>query len=124
MMQNRVIEFKEHARTPEENAFLKLQARKEILEDQLRSLTNRRDELAGNLEGRSGADKEGIEARVRSLDAQIQATEAELNTATKEAATAAVPSYAESVQRIYEGFDEGDMFGAGFGGAAIMFALF
>jgi hypothetical protein len=124
MLQRRLIDFKEHPRTAAENAFLSLQARKEILEDQLRSLSNRRDELANNLDGRTGADKEGVEARLRSLDAQIQATDTELGSVTKDLAQAAVPSYAESVQRIYEGFNRGDVVGAGFAGAGIMFALF
>ena len=78
LLQNRLIDFKEHPRTAEENAFLKLQARQDILERQLRDLTSRRDDLANNLEGRSGADKEGVETRLRSLDAQINATEIEL----------------------------------------------
>ena len=124
MLQRRLLDFKEHPRTAAENAFLTLQARKEILEDQLRSLNNRRDELAGNLDGRTGADKEGIESRLRSLDAQIQATDTELNSVTKDLAQAAVPSYAESVQTIYRGYDDGEMVAAGFAGAGIMLALF
>ena len=123
-LQQRLIEFKEHLRTPEENAFLKLQARQEILERQLRELTSRRDDLANNLDNRSGADKEGVEARLRALDAQINVTETELSTATKEAAAAATPSYAEQVQTIWRGYGEEDLVGAGFAGAGIMFALF
>lgn len=124
LLQRRLIDLPEHARTPEENAFLKLQGRKEIIEEQLRSLVNRRDELAGNLDGRTGADREGIEARLRSLDAQIQATETELNSVTKDVAQAATPSFAETVRTVYQGYNSSDLVGAGFSGAGIMFALF
>lgn len=123
-LQRRVIDIENRPRTTEENNFLKLKGQQEILEEQLRSLTNRRDELAGNLDGRTGADKEGIEARLRSLDAQIQTTETELTAATKAMAAASPPAFADVVQTVYRGFDDGDMIGAGFGGAAIMFALF
>lgn len=123
-MLQRLIEFKEHSRTAAENAFLTLKARQDIIEEQLRNLNRRRDELANNLDGRTGADLQGMESRLKSVDAQIQAAETELASVTKDVAQAAVPSYAEQVQTVYRGYGDEDMVGAGFIGAGIMLALF
>ena len=124
LLQQRLIEFKEHPRTPAEEAYLKLQARREVLSNQLERLTERRDDLANDLVRRNGADREGVEARVRALDAQILAAEADLNAVTKEVANAATPSVADHVYTVHRGFGDEDMVGAGFMGAGIMFALF
>lgn len=48
------------------------------LSDQLISATNRRDELAKELANASGANREGIEARIRLLDARILRIEADI----------------------------------------------
>jgi hypothetical protein len=124
LLQQRLIEFKEHQRTPAEEAYLKLQARREVMSDQLEELVERRDDLANDIARRSGADREGIEARMRALDTQIQAAEADLAAVTKEVANAATPSVADHVHTVYRGFSDDDMVGAGFAGAGIMFALF
>jgi hypothetical protein len=111
-------------RSPEELAFDKLKARQEVLNDQVRELTGKRDELAGNMDERSGADLEGAQSRLKALDAQLQQAEADLNAVTKEMAAAAPASMGVDVRTVYRGFGEEDMFGAGFAGAGIMFALF
>lgn len=125
LLQQRLIDLKSlKERTPAEEAFLKLQARREVLSNQLEQLSERRDDLADDLSQRSGADREGIEARMKSLDAQIQQAEADLNAVTKEVANAAPASVADHVVTHYRGYNDGDMVGAGVSGAAIMFALF
>ena len=124
LLQQRLIEFREHQRTPAEEAYLKLQARREVMSNQLEELVERRDDLANDIARRSGADREGIEARLRSLDIQIQAAETDLNAVTKDVANAATASVADNVATYHRGFGDEDMVGAGFAGAGIMFALF
>lgn len=125
MLQQRLIDFKEHARTPAEEAFLKLQAQQEVLSNQLERLSDRRDNLAENLSERStGADREGVEARIKLIDSQIQATEIELQSVTKDLASAATSSVADHVATRWMGYDEGQLVASGFAGAAIMFVLF
>jgi hypothetical protein len=124
LLQRQLIEFHEQARTPEENAYLKLQARQEVLSNQLERLTNRRDNLADDIGQRTGADREGVEARLRQIDGQIQQAETDLNNVTKELAAAAPASVADHVRTIYRGYGDEDLVGAGFSGAGIMLALF
>jgi hypothetical protein len=124
MLQQRVINIETRPHTPEENAYLKLKARQDVLNDQVEKLTEYRDNLARDLSDRSGADREGIEARLRQVDGQIQQVQTDLLSTSKDVAEAAPPQLAETVQTIWKGYDEGDMIGAGFGGAAIMFAFF
>jgi hypothetical protein len=123
MLQRRVIDLQGRAHTPEENAYLKLKAREEVLTDRVRTLSETREELARDLNERTGADREGIDARLRQLDGQIQQTQTELLDASKAVAAAAPAQLAETVQTIYKGFSEDDMIGAGFSGAGIMLAL-
>jgi hypothetical protein len=111
-------------RSPDELAYLKLKSRQDVLNNQVRELTEKRDELAGNMSDRSGVDLEGAQNRLKALDAQLQQAEADLNAVTKEMAAAAPAELSYETRTIYRGFDDGDMVGAGFGGAAIMFALF
>jgi len=124
LLQQRLFDFHENARTPDELAYLKLQARQEVLSNQLEQLTNRRDNLVEDIGQRTGADREGVEARVRALDGQIQQAEADLNAVTKEVASAAPASLADHVVEHYRGYGDEDLVGAGFAGAGIMFALF
>jgi hypothetical protein len=124
MLQQRLINFEQHTRTPDELAYLKLQARQEVLSNQLETLTRRRDNLADDISQRTGADREGDEARLRQLDTQIQQSETDLASVTKDLAAAAPASLADNVVTRWRGYDEGDMVGAGFAGASIMFALF
>ena len=124
LLQQRLIDFTERQRSPDEAAFLKLQARQEILNDHVEKLSEFREELARDLNERTGADKEGIEARLKQLDGQIQQAQSDLMVVAKQVAEAAPAAYAEQVRTVYRGFDDGDMFGAGFIGASIMFALF
>ena len=111
-------------RSPDELAYLKLKSRQDVLNNQVRELTEKRDELAGNMSDRSGVDLEGAQNRLKALDAQLQQAEADLNAVTKEMAAAAPAELSYETRTVYRGFDDGDMVGAGFGGAAIMFALF
>jgi hypothetical protein len=124
LLQQRVIEFTERARTPEETAFLRLQARQEVLTTQVEKLNDAREELADDLNQRTGTDREGIESRIKQLDGQIQQAQTDLMEVTKQLANAAPASVADQVQTVYRGFNDEDMVAAGFAGAAIMFALF
>lgn len=124
LLQQTLIQTDIKPRTAEENAYLKLQARREILSDQLDRLSERRDDLARNVTDRQGADREGVEARIKLLDTQIQQTETEIASVTKEVATAATPSVADHVITRWRGYGDEDLVGAGFVGAGIMFALF
>ena len=124
LLQQRLIETDIRPRTAEENAYLKLQARRDLLSEQLERLTDRRDNLAENLNERQGADREGVEARIKLLDGQIQQTEVELNSVSKEVASAATPSVADHVITRWRGYSDDDLIGAGFAGAGMMFALF
>lgn len=108
----------------EELAFLRLKSKQEVLSNQVRELTEKRDELAGDMRERNGVDLEGAQSRLKSLDAQLQQAEADLNAVTREMASAAPASMSESVRTIYRGYGDEDLVGAGFGGAGIMFALF
>jgi hypothetical protein len=110
--------------SPEELAFLRLKSRQEVLSNQVRELTEKRDELAGDLRDKTGVDLEGAQSRLKALDGQLQQAEADLDAVTKEMAAAAPASMSETVREIWRGYDEGDMWGAGFMGASVMFALF
>jgi hypothetical protein len=124
MLQQRLIDFHENARTPAEQAYLKLQAQQEVLSNQLERLTDRRDNLAEDIGQRTGADREGVEARLRQIDNQIQQTDADLANITKQLAQAAPASLADHVAVRWRGYSDDDLIGAGFAGAGIMFALF
>jgi hypothetical protein len=124
LLQQRLIDFHENARTPDELAYLKLQARQEVQSNQLDQLTRRRERLVDDLTQRTGTDREGVESRLKALDGQIQQAEADLNATTKELATAAPASLADHVATRYRGYGDDDLVGAGFAGAGIMFALF
>jgi hypothetical protein len=110
--------------SPDELAFLKLKSRQEVLSNQVRELTEKRDELAGDLRDRTGVDLEGAQTRLKALDGQLQQAEADLNAVTKEMAAAAPASMSETVRTVWRGYGEEDLVGAGFAGAGIMFALF
>jgi hypothetical protein len=117
--------FQEATRTPEEIAFFKLKSRQEIWSNQVEELSDKRNELASELRQKNGADLEGAQARLKALDAQLQQAEADLAAVTKEMAAAAPASISEpSTRTIWQGYSEDDLIGAGFGGAAIMFAIF
>jgi hypothetical protein len=108
----------------EELAFLKLKSKQEVLSNQVKELTEKRDELAGDMRQRDGVDREGAQSRLKALDAQLVQAESDLNAVTKEMASAAPASMSETIRTVYKGFNEGDMIGASFAGAGIMFALF
>src|SRR5215218_10511841 len=107
-------EFVAAQHSPDELAFLKLKSRQEVLSNKVRELTEKRDELAGNMSERSGVDLEGAQSRLKALDGQLQQAEADLNAVTKEMATAAPASMSETVHEVWRGYDDGDMVGAGF----------
>jgi hypothetical protein len=116
--------FSQANRSPDELAFLKLKSRQDVLREQVRQLTDKRDELAGNMNERQGIDLEGAQSRLKALDTQLQQAEADLNTVTKEMATAAPAELSYDTRTVYLGHDTGDVVGAGFAGASIVFALF
>src|SRR3954470_24090621 len=104
MLQQRLIDLDQRTRTPEENAFLKLKAKQQVLNEQVEKLTDYRDNLARDVSDRSGADREGIEARLRQTDGQIQQLQTDLMNTSKEVAAAAPPQMAETVQTIWKGY--------------------
>jgi hypothetical protein len=110
--------------SPEELAYLKLKSKQEVMSNQVRELTEKRDELAGDMRDRTGVDLEGAQARLKALDAQLQQAEVDLNAVTREMAAAAPASMSETVREVWRGYGEEDLVGAGFAGAGIMFALF
>jgi hypothetical protein len=110
--------------TADQLAFLQLKSKQEVLSNQVRDLTRKRDELAGDMQRRDGVDREGAQNRLKALDAQLVQAEADLNAVTKEMASAAPASMSETVRTIYRGYGDEDLVGAGFIGAGIMFALF
>jgi len=124
MQQERVISTDVRTRSPEELAYFRLKSHQEVLSNQLENLTERREDLARDLNSRSGADREGIEARLRSLDGQIQQVETDLASVSKDVAQAAPASISEpSIRTIYRGYGDDDMVGAGFAGAGITLVL-
>lgn len=116
----------EVTRTPEEIAYFKLKSKQEVLSNQVDQLAEKREDLARELQSRTDrVDREGLEARLKQLDTQLQQAEVDLAAVTKEMAAAAPASISEPPMRtIFQGYGEDDMFAAGFSGAAIMFALF
>ena len=124
LLQQRVIDLQDRPRTAAEEAYLKLKAREDILTERVRKLSDAREELTRNIEDRTGADREGIDAQLRQLDNQIQVTRTDLMDVSKQAAEAAPAQLAETVQTVWKGYGEDDMIGAGFTGAGIVFALF
>jgi hypothetical protein len=109
----------------DQRVFRQLQARQEQLRDQLEQVTDAREDLARDVQSRVGADREGIEARIKAFDGRIAQLDADLATVGRELATNAPASLAvpDPIVR-YRGFGGEDMVGAGFMGAGIMFAMF
>ena len=124
LQQQRVIDIQERPRTAAEEAYLKLKAREDVISERVRKLSDTREDLTRNIEDRTGADREGIDAQIRQLDIQIQQARTDLMDVSKQAADAAPAQLAETVQTVWKGYSEDDMIGAGFTGAGIMFALF
>jgi hypothetical protein len=108
-----------------EAAYYQLKSRQEELGNQLESVTDRRDELAQTLVSKPpGADRDGIEARIKTLDTRIQSLETDLATVGKDLAQAAPASLQQPPPRIIrQGYGEEDLWGAGFIGASIAVAL-
>ena len=107
-----------------EAAYYKLKTRHDQLREQLEELTERRDDLTEGIHGRSGADREGVESRIKSLDVQIQSLEKEVADVGREVAAAAPAQLSVPEPRtIYRGYGDEDMVGAGFIGGSIMLAL-
>lgn len=109
-----------------EQAYYQLKSKKEVLEDQLESVTERREDLVRELQGRiADVDRTGLETRVKSLDAQILQLETDLAAVGKQLVEQAPASLTVPPVRVHwRGYGDEDMVGAGFVGAGIMFALF
>lgn len=101
-----------------------LKARQKELNNQLSEAQDRREELARDAQQKTGADRAGLETRVGILDQRLSQIESDLTTVGRELAATAPASIAEPPIRIvHRGYDDGDMFGAGFAGAGLAFAL-
>lgn len=109
---------------PGAEQYYQLKSRHEELSNQLEDLTERRDELSERIHSRSGADREGVESRIKALDVQIQSLEKEVSDVGLQVAAAApaVISTPEPIIR-YRGNSDEDMVAAGFVGAFIAIAL-
>lgn len=87
-----------------------MQAQRRVVEDQLRSQENVRDEIAGELRAGNvtGADREGLEGRLKSTDARITELQGQLARAeAQEAAAAGLPgATSESPERAQKQFEE------------------
>ena len=102
-----------------------LKARQEELNSQLETTQERREDLAQQLNSKSGPDRAGIESRIGILDTRLAQLEGDLASVGREVAQSAPGSLAEPKPQIrYRGYNDGDMVGAGLSGAAILFALF
>ncbi len=102
-----------------------LKAREKELNDQRSNVEDRRNELSQQLDQKIGADRIGIQGRVSILDQRLAQIESDLAGVGRDLAATAPASIAEPPPRtVYLGYDDGAMWGAGFSGAAVMFALF
>src|ERR1043166_2627951 len=91
----------------------------------MEEVQDRRNELAQQLEQTTGPSRAGIEARISGLDQRLQLIDNDLTQVGKDLAASAPGSLVEPhFKYVYQGYGEDDMWGAGFGGAAIMFAIF
>jgi hypothetical protein len=100
-----------------------LKGQERELRSQLETLTDRRSEIAGELSGKEGIDKAGVEQRLAIVDNNIARVERDLSDVQAKLVTAA-PAYTEKPPPDirYVNNDE-DMVGAGFLGAFIMLVL-
>jgi hypothetical protein len=103
-----------------------LKAREKELNNQLNEVKDRRDELSQQLQQQgSGAERAAIDARIGILDQRMLQIESDLATVGRDLVATAPASIAEPPPRYYyRGYDEGAMWGAGFMGAGLTFALF
>lgn len=111
---------------PSMQQFRMLQARQQVLKDQMEEVQDRRNELSQSLDGKGvGADRTGIEARINGLDQRLVQIDNDLTQVGKELAASAPGSLVDpKPPPPFTGYNEDDLMGAGFGGAAIMFAIF
>jgi hypothetical protein len=101
------------------------QAQQKELQRQMEEVQDRRSELSGSLDGKSGADRTGIESRITGLDQRLVQIDADLTQVGKELAASAPGSLVDPAPPPpYGGYNGDDLWSAGFGGAAVMFAIF
>jgi archaellum component FlaC len=112
---------------PSTQNYYQLKSRQSELKEQLQAITERREELAGQLNQKVGIDRAGVEERIKGLDAQITTLEQDLASVGRDVAEAAPASLSQEQPRpryINTGYNDGDLMAAGFTGAALMLALF
>ncbi len=106
--------------------YYQLKSRQSELKDQLEQATERREELAQQLNQKVGIDRAGVEERIKGIDGQITVLETNLASVGRDVAEAAPASLSQERPRppyINTGFREDDMWAAGFTGAGVMLAL-
>jgi hypothetical protein len=101
-----------------------LKAREKELKNQLEDVQDRRSELSQKALEASGSDKAGIQSRIGVLDERLSNIENDLSLVGRQLAAAAPASMGVETRIIHDGYNEDDLIGAGFSGAAIMFAIF
>jgi hypothetical protein len=110
----------------QEQAYYQLKSKQEELGNQLEDVSDRREELVRELQGRiADVDRAGLETRIKGLDARIIQIETDLASVGKDLAEKAPASMTVPPVRVqWRGYGDEDMVGAGFMGAGIMLALF
>jgi hypothetical protein len=108
-----------------EQPYYRLKSKQEELGNQLENVQERREDLARELQSRPiAADREGIEARLRSLDTRILQLETDLASVGKDLAEQAPASLTvPPIRTQWRGNSDEDMIAAGFVGAFIALAL-
>src|SRR4051812_36301944 len=97
-----------------------LRGQEKELRNQLDNLTERRHDIANELEGKTGVDKTGVEQRLAIVDNNIARVERDLSDVQAKLVSAA-PFYTEEPPpRVIRVNNDDDMVGAGFLGAFIM----
>lgn len=122
---NRVVIRNGVAQSPSPT-YYQLKSRQEELGNQLEDVTERREELAQQLNQKVGTDRQGVEKRMEVLDARIATLEQDLASVGKDLAEAAPASLSMDPPRpqyINTGYGDEDLFAAGFMGAGITLAL-
>jgi hypothetical protein len=94
-----------------------LKARERELTDQRRDLEERREELAQQLNQRTGVDRAGVEQRISTMDQRLQQIETDLNDVGRQAVALAPASTEQPRPDIRYVNNDEDMVGAGFAGA-------
>lgn len=122
---NRVVIKNGVPQSPTQN-YYQLKSRQEEIGNQLENATERREELARQLNQKVGVDRLGVEERLKGLDSRIVTLEQDLASVGKDLADAAPASLSmerPGPQYINTGYGDDDLMAAGFVGVGMTLAL-